>query len=81
MIQTHSRLTGVIQLPVGNRLLKRADVELKTGLSRSSIYSAVRARSFPEPISIGPNRVAWLEAEIDQWIAARLNERNAAIAN
>lgn len=81
MIQTHSRFTGVTQLPVGNRLLKRTDVELKTGLSRSSIYSAIRARTFPEPIAIAPNRVAWLEAEIDQWIAARLTERNTGLTN
>lgn len=81
MIQAYSKPTGVIQPFVGNRLLKRADVEIKTGLSRSSIYSAIRARSFPEPIAIGPNRVAWLEAEIDQWIAARLTERNAGAVN
>lgn len=77
MIKTPSKPTGAIQLSVGNRLLKRGDVELKTGLSRSSIYSAVRAKAFPEPIAIAPNRVAWLESEIDQWIAARLAERNA----
>ncbi len=81
MIKPQPKLAGVIQLHVTNRLLKRADVELKTGLSRSSIYSAIRARAFPEPIQVGPNRVAWLEAEIDQWIAARLNERNAATEN
>lgn len=81
MLQAQTKFTGTTQAPIGNRLLKRAEVELKTGLSRASIYSAIRARTFPEAIAIGPNRVAWLEAEIDQWIAARLAARNAATAN
>lgn len=60
---------------IGNRLLKRQDVESKTGLSRSSIYAAVKAGNFPEPISIGAHRVAWLEAEVDQWIISRISQR------
>lgn len=76
MQPTNKRFYGVTQLPTSNRLLRRPEVELKTGLSRASIYSAIRAGTFPEPITIGPNRVAWLDAEIDQWINARITERN-----
>lgn len=77
-MQKHPKFQAMKTLPIGNRLLKRPDVELKTGLSRASIYSAIKAGTFPEPISIGVNRVAWLEAEIDQWIAEKLSARNAA---
>lgn len=77
-MQTHPKFLAMKTVPIGNRLLKRTDVELKTGLSRASIYSSIKAGTFPEPISIGINRVAWLEAEIDQWIAEKLSARNAA---
>jgi prophage regulatory protein len=68
---------AIRQVPIGNRLLRRRQVEEKTGLSRASIYAAMGAGTFPTPITIGPNRVAWLEAEIDQWIITRIEERNA----
>ncbi len=78
MLQKNHRFYGVTQIPTSNRLLRRPEVELKTGLSRASLYAAIRAGTFPEPISIGPNRVAWLEAEIDQWINERLASRDSA---
>lgn len=81
MLQKNNNFYGVTQIPTGNRLLRRPDVELKTGLSRASLYAAIRAGTFPEPISIGPNRVAWLEVEIDQWINERLAARNLANQN
>ncbi|CAH0287513.1 hypothetical protein SRABI70_03949 [Pseudomonas sp. Bi70] len=65
---------------LGNRLLRRREVEQKTGKSRAAIYADIRAGTFPEPVPIGVNSVAWLEAEVDQWIADRLAERNAVRA-
>ncbi|MFV3386028.1 helix-turn-helix transcriptional regulator [Pseudomonas sp. NY15364] len=63
-------------IPVGNRLLRRREVELKTGKSRAAIYAAIREGTFPAPVQIGLNSVAWLEAEVDTWIAERLATRN-----
>lgn len=67
-------------IALGNRLLRRREVEQKTGKSRAAIYADIRAGTFPEPVPIGVNSVAWLEAEVDQWIADRLAERNAVRA-
>lgn len=78
MLHTHPKFQTAVNIPIGNRLLKRPEVELKTGLSRASIYSAIRAGTFPASIAIGPNRVAWLEAEIDQWIFERAKARTPA---
>lgn len=75
MLHTHPKFQTAVNIHIGNRLLKRPEVEAKTGLSRASIYSAIRAGTFPEPIPIGPNRVAWLEAEVDQWIAEKAAAR------
>ncbi|MGV8887084.1 MAG: helix-turn-helix transcriptional regulator [Pseudomonas sp.] len=68
--------SSVQRIDLGNRLLRRRDVEQKTGKSRAAIYADIRAGTFPKPVPIGLNSVAWLEAEIDQWIANRLEERN-----
>jgi prophage regulatory protein len=70
----------VQRIDLGNRLLRRRDVEQKTGKSRAAIYADIRAGTFPQPIPIGLNSVAWLEAEVDRWIADRLAERNEARA-
>ncbi|WP_110693627.1 helix-turn-helix transcriptional regulator [Salinicola halophyticus] len=68
------------QIELGNRLLRRRDVELKTGKSRSAIYAGVSNGTFPAPVPIGDKSVAWLEEEVDSWIAARLAERNRTLA-
>lgn len=78
MLHTHPKFQPAANIPIGNRLLKRLEVESKTGLSRASIYSAIRAGTFPASVAIGPNRVAWLEAEVDQWIAEKLAARELA---
>lgn len=53
------------------KLLRRPQVEDRTGLSCSSIYQAIKNGTFPKPISIGPRAVAWLEDEIQNWIDER----------
>jgi prophage regulatory protein len=65
----------IVRLQSGNRLLRRREVELKTGKSRAGIYADIRAGIFPAPVPIGINSVAWLESEVDQWIVDRLANR------
>jgi predicted DNA-binding transcriptional regulator AlpA len=38
-----------------------------------------KLRLFPKPVKIG-NKNAWIESEIDEWIAERVRERDAASA-
>lgn len=59
----------------GVRLIRRCEVERKTGLSRSNIYHRnLHDPAWPKPISIGPNTVAWIESEVDGWIRSRIAE-------
>ena len=51
------------------RLIRLPKVEEKTGLRKSSIYGLP---SFPSPVKIGPRASAWVEEEVDEWIAARV---------
>lgn len=60
-------------------ILRRKQVEHRTGLSRSTIYERVRAGTFPRPISLGGRAVGWLEIEVDGWLSAQIQKsRNVA---
>jgi len=37
----------------------------------------VRAGKFPAPIKVGQNRIGWIESEIDEWLNAKISERDA----
>jgi len=50
-------------------LLRRSDVEMITGLSRSSIYAQMAEKTFPRPVQIGTRSVAWRSSDISDWIA------------
>ena len=57
-------------------ILRRKQVEKRTGLSRSTIYLRIQEGTFPSPINLGVRAVGWLENEIEAWLAARLEIRN-----
>jgi prophage regulatory protein len=43
----------------------------KTGLSRSTLYNYIAARTFPTQRRLGKRRVAWFASEVNAWIASR----------
>jgi predicted DNA-binding transcriptional regulator AlpA len=43
----------------------------ETGMSRTQLWRGIRAGTFPAPIVLGPNSVAWFKREIDEWLASR----------
>ena len=58
------------------RLIRRHEVEKRTGKSRAGIYESMDAGTFPRPVKIGPRAVAWVESEIDDWLRQRIAERD-----
>jgi prophage regulatory protein len=52
-------------------ILKLPFVKGRTGLGRSSIYAAVKAGTFPAPVSLGLRAVGWLDSDITAWIESR----------
>ena len=54
------------------RLIRRKEVQAKTGLGASSIYALMSEGKFPKPITLSIRRVAWIESDIDLWIAERI---------
>ncbi|MBU0807635.1 MAG: AlpA family transcriptional regulator [Gammaproteobacteria bacterium] len=54
-----------------DRILRRPEVEVRTGLTRSSIYRLINAGDFPRQRRLSPSTVGWLESEISSWISGR----------
>ena len=59
------------------RILRRPEVERRTGLARSTLYNLMENDLFPKAIRIGSGAVGWLESEIDSYISARVAERDS----
>ncbi|MDR1647773.1 MAG: AlpA family phage regulatory protein [Zoogloeaceae bacterium] len=66
------------QIQTTPTILRRRQVEVRTGLSCSSIYDKLNPKcrwydsTFPRPINLGPRAVGWLSGEIDAWIKSRI---------
>jgi prophage regulatory protein len=54
------------------RLLRLAQVMEVTGLKRTKIYGLQAQGDFPMRIQITSSSVAWLEHEVQSWIAKRV---------
>ena len=52
------------------RLLRRPEVLALTGLSTTSLYRRIREGTFPRPVRIGPNAVAWDSEAVEKWLEA-----------
>lgn len=53
-------------------LIRLQDVIKLCGLSRSSIYGAIKAQQFPAPVAIGGRARAWIKHEVENWIGQRI---------
>lgn len=67
-----------------NRFIKAPRVREKLSISRASLYDRLNPKSpyfdptFPKQIRLSSSprgSVAWLEAEIEEWMAGRLSQR------
>ena len=54
------------------KLLRLTAVRDRTGLSRSTIWRLERQGAFPKHIKVSANIVAWLEAEVLEWIRSKV---------
>jgi prophage regulatory protein len=57
------------------RILRRPEVERKTGFKRAHLYGLMKAGKFPKCLRLGLRAVGWDSLEVDEWIAQRLKER------
>ena len=60
------------------RIIRLSEVLASTGLARSTVYKYVADGSFPKPVSLGDRAVGWVESEVQDWVLARIEERDQA---
>ena len=64
------------------KVLRISELILRTGLSRSTIYSKLDPGSaafdptFPKQIKLGSRAVAWMEDEVDAWLCQQAGQRH-----
>jgi prophage regulatory protein len=60
---------------MANVLLRQDEVCRRVGLTRRWIWKLERDGKFPKRVKVTPNRIGWLEHEVDAWIEAKAAER------
>jgi len=75
------------QLKTALTIIRRKQVEARTGLSRSSIYAKMKRNpkrpgdfdpTFPTSISVGAKAVGWIESELEDWLTAQIEKSRKA---
>jgi prophage regulatory protein len=56
-------------------IMRREEVEQKTGFKRAHIYNLMKEGKFPRAKRIGLRAVGWDSLEIEHWIAERLSRQ------
>lgn len=59
------------------QFLRRKEVVRRTGLSYPTLWRKERAGEFPARRRLGPNSVAWVDSEVDAWMAERTRVASA----
>ncbi len=59
------------------KILRLPSVKDLTGLSRSTIYLRISKKEFPSPISLGGRAVGWVESDINNWLAEKIEAGRA----
>ncbi|PBK03707.1 transcriptional regulator [Pseudomonas abyssi] len=60
---------------IERRILRRPEVEAKTGFKRAHIYNLMSLGKFPKAIRIGVRAVGWDSVEIEEWLTERRSNR------
>jgi prophage regulatory protein len=68
-------IAEIRQPQVERHIMRREEVERKTGFKRAHIYNLMKEGKFPQAKRIGLRAVGWDSLEIEQWIIERLAQQ------
>jgi predicted DNA-binding transcriptional regulator AlpA len=63
-------MTTQIKHPI--KFIDSSVVREITGASRSTLVRWVKAGTFPQPVALSPNKIAWVEAAVQNWAESRI---------
>lgn len=55
-------------------LIRLPEVQRRTGYGKAWIYKLINAGKFPQSVKIGTRSIAFIESEIDAWVANKIAE-------
>ncbi len=61
---------------MSDRFISMSEVLDRICLSKTHLYRKINAGQFPRPVPLGPQKVAFLESEIETWMSNRLRARD-----
>jgi len=61
---------------MGDRFISMSEVLDRICLSKTHLYRKINAGQVPRPVPLGPQKVAFVESEIEAWMSARLHARD-----
>ena len=61
------------------RFLRVRDVVRMVGFSKNTLYTRIKAGTFPSPIALGPQTTAFLESEIIDWMKVQVQESDRSV--
>ncbi|MGL5040136.1 MAG: helix-turn-helix transcriptional regulator [Aeromonas sp.] len=59
------------------RFIRMKEVCAKVGLAKSTLWELVARGQFPQKVHLGERTVAFIESEVDAWMAERIAARSA----
>lgn len=62
------------------RLMAPKEAATATSLSRTLITLMASEGAFPQPVKLGERRIAFVRAEVEEWIDARICDRATVAA-
>ena len=60
---------------IPTRIITQKELGVRVPYSPVQIWRLEKAGTFPRRIKLGPNRVGWVEAEVEAWLRHRMEER------
>lgn len=60
---------------MAERFMTMKQVVGQVALSKTELYRKIRAGTFPRPVPLGPQKVAFVESEVTAWMADRVRAR------
>ncbi|WP_034097684.1 AlpA family phage regulatory protein [Pseudomonas rhodesiae] len=75
MFSQSSPIAETPQPPFERHIMRREEVERKTGFKRAHIYNLMKEGKFPQAKRIGLRAVGWDSLEIERWVTERLAQQ------
>ncbi|MDD3181552.1 MAG: AlpA family phage regulatory protein [Alphaproteobacteria bacterium] len=59
---------------MSNQILRKPAVLARIGIKNSTLYDWIAKGNFPRPLHLSERSVGWLEADVEAFIAKRVEE-------